>query len=139
MVQIHENIVGIDSAIFMHPDIWKASGHIDSFNDPMIDNKDSKKRYRADELIEDYLQKQEDKVAKEVEKAAKRFGDAFDEQQFITTNQRVVVYKKQIERCPSQNEPVIGNNDLDALRQVIIDCEIVDPVSGQETGRGQAV
>ena len=35
MVQIHENIVGIDSAIFMHPDIWKASGHIESFNDPM--------------------------------------------------------------------------------------------------------
>src|SRR5438045_8943132 len=52
MVQMHENIVGIDSAIFMHPTIWKASGHVDNFNDPMIDNKDSKKRYRIDHLIE---------------------------------------------------------------------------------------
>jgi len=52
MVQMHENIVGIDSAIFMHPAIWKASGHVDNFNDPMIDNKDSKKRYRVDHLIE---------------------------------------------------------------------------------------
>src|SRR6478609_6069773 len=53
MVQMNENIVGIDSAIFMHPKIWKASGHVDGFNDPMIDNKDSKKRYRADVLVEE--------------------------------------------------------------------------------------
>ncbi|QHS61367.1 glycine--tRNA ligase [Chitinophaga agri] len=52
MTQMHENIVGIDSAIFMHPTIWKASGHVDGFSDPMIDNKDSKKRYRVDHLIE---------------------------------------------------------------------------------------
>ena len=52
MVQMHENIVGIDAAIFMHPKVWKASGHVDGFNDPMIDNKDSKKRYRADQLLE---------------------------------------------------------------------------------------
>jgi len=52
MTQIHENIVGIDAAIFMHPATWKASGHVDNFNDPMIDNKDSKKRYRVDHLIE---------------------------------------------------------------------------------------
>ena len=57
MVLLHENIVGIDSAIFMHPTIWKASGHVDAFNDPLIDNKDSKKRYRADVLIEDQLAK----------------------------------------------------------------------------------
>ena len=50
MVLLHENIVGIDSAIFMHPTIWKASGHVDAFNDPLIDNRDSKKRYRADVL-----------------------------------------------------------------------------------------
>ena len=48
MTLLHENVVGIDSAIFMHPTIWKASGHVDAFNDPLIDNKDSKKRYRAD-------------------------------------------------------------------------------------------
>jgi glycyl-tRNA synthetase len=52
MVQLHENIVGLDSAIFMHPTTWKASGHVDNFSDPMIDNKDSKKRYRVDHLIE---------------------------------------------------------------------------------------
>ena len=57
MVQMHENIVGIDSAIFMHPKIWKASGHVDGFNDPMIDNKDSKKRYRADQLLEDKIER----------------------------------------------------------------------------------
>jgi glycyl-tRNA synthetase len=57
MVQMHENIVGIDSAIFMHPTIWKASGHVDGFSDPMIDNKDSQKRYRADQLLEDRIAK----------------------------------------------------------------------------------
>jgi len=57
MVQMHENIVGIDAAIFMHPETWKASGHVDAFNDPLIDNKDSKKRYRADVLIEEYIEK----------------------------------------------------------------------------------
>lgn len=59
MVQLHENIVGIDAAIFMHPTTWKASGHVDGFNDPMIDNKDSKKRYRADQLIEDKIYRYE--------------------------------------------------------------------------------
>src|SRR5215207_7689818 len=82
MVQLHENIVGIDSAIFMHPTTWKASGHIDAFNDPLIDNKDSKKRYRADVLIEDYAEKLNQKAEKEIEKAAARFGDAFDREQF---------------------------------------------------------
>src|SRR5918994_6782518 len=53
MTQLNQNVVGIDAAIFMHPLTWKASGHIDSFNDPMIDNKDSKKRYRADVLLEE--------------------------------------------------------------------------------------
>ena len=57
MVLLNENIVGIDSAIFMHPTVWKASGHAGAFNDPLIDNKDSKKRYRADVLIEDHIEK----------------------------------------------------------------------------------
>src|SRR5512133_2467147 len=89
MVLLHENVVGIDSAIFMHPTIWKASGHVDAFNDPLIDNKDSKKRYRADVLIEEQLAKIEDKISKEIEKAQKRFGDSFNEQQFRETNARV--------------------------------------------------
>ena len=79
MVLLHDNIVGIDSAIFMHPTIWKASGHVDAFNDPLIDNRDSKKRYRADVLIEDQIAKYDEKIQKEVEKARKRFGDSFDE------------------------------------------------------------
>ncbi|MFA7381573.1 MAG: glycine--tRNA ligase [Bacteroidia bacterium] len=65
MVQMHENIVGIDAAIFMHPKVWKASGHIDGFSDPMIDNKDSKKRYRADQLIENQIQELINKGYKE--------------------------------------------------------------------------
>ena len=93
MVLLHENIVGIDSAIFMHPTIWKASGHVDAFNDPLIDNRDSKKRYRADVLIEDQLAKYDDKINKEVAKAAKRFGEAFDEAQFRSTNGRVLEHQ----------------------------------------------
>lgn len=69
MVLLHDNVVGLDSAIFMHPTVWKASGHVDAFNDPLIDNKDSKKRYRADVLIEDLMAKYDAKVDKEVEKA----------------------------------------------------------------------
>ena len=90
MTLLHDNIVGIDSAIFMHPTIWKASGHVDAFNDPLIDNRDSKKRYRADVLIEDQIAKIDDKIAKEIAKAAKRFGEAFDEAQFRATNARVL-------------------------------------------------
>src|SRR5271157_4692213 len=97
MVQYNENIVGIDAAIFMHPTVWKASGHVDAFNDPLIDNKDSKKRYRADALVEDYMAKIEDKINKEVEKAAKRFGDAFNKEQFVTTNPRVLEYNAKME------------------------------------------
>jgi len=74
MVKLHENIVGIDSAIFMHPTVWKASGHVGAFNDPLIDNKDSKKRYRADVLIEDHIAKIEAKNSKDVEKAKKTTG-----------------------------------------------------------------
>src|SRR4030066_1197761 len=86
MVLLHDNIVGIDSAIFMHPTIWKASGHVDAFNDPLIDNKDSKKRYRAEQLIEDWLEKIQSKINKETDKAASRFGADFDREKFWSTN-----------------------------------------------------
>ena len=89
MVKLHENIVGIDAAIFMHPRTWEASGHVGAFNDPLIDNKDSKKRYRADVLIEDWLAKQDEKIEKEVEKARKRFGETFDEAKYRETSPRV--------------------------------------------------
>ena len=130
MVQLHENIVGIDSAIFMHPTIWKASGHVDAFNDPMLDNKDSKKRYRADNLVEDHIEKLEGKIQKEVEKAAKRFGETFNEQMFITTNPRVLEQKEKIESIKKRLYSSLEANDLAAVKQLIDDLEIVCPISG---------
>jgi glycyl-tRNA synthetase len=130
MVLLHENVVGLDSAIFMHPTIWKASGHVDAFNDPLIDNKDSKKRYRADVLIEEQLAKIEDKISKEVDKAKKRFGDAFDEQQFRETNQRVLENQKKYDDLHNRFAKALNDSNLDELKQIIIDEEIVCPVSG---------
>ena len=129
MVLLHENIVGIDSAIFMHPTIWKASGHVDAFNDPLIDNKDSKKRYRADVLIEDHIQKIEDKINKEVEKAKKRF-ENFDEALFRQTNPRVVENQKKIDEITAKYAELMQNNDLVGLKQLILDLEIACPISG---------
>ncbi len=101
MVQMHENIVGIDSAIFMHPKIWKASGHVDGFNDPMIDNKDSKKRYRADNLIEDRISK--------YEKEGKT---------------------QKAEALQNSLDEALKSDNLSDLKQLIIDHEIACPVSG---------
>ena len=132
MVQYHENIVGIDSAIFMHPTIWKASGHVDAFSDPMIDNKDSKKRYRADVLVEEYVAKIEDKINKEVEKAAKRFGETFDEEQYRATNPRVVEYLEKIHEANSRLNKSLTDNDLAGVKTLIEDLGIVCPVSGSK-------
>ena len=130
MVQMHENIVGIDAAIFMHPTTWKASGHVDAFNDPLIDNKDSKKRYRADVLIEDHVSKIETKIDKEVNKARDRFGDSFDEMQFRSTNPRVVENQKKIDAINERFKNGMDAGDMTAIRELIIDLEIVCPVSG---------
>ena len=130
MVLLHENIVGIDSAIFMHPTIWKASGHVDAFNDPLIDNRDSKKRYRADVLIEDQIAKLEEKINKEVAKAAKRFGDAFDEAQFRATNARVLEHQAKRDALHQRYSDAMNANDLEGLRQIILDEGIVCPISG---------
>ena len=130
MVLLHENIVGIDSAIFMHPTIWKASGHVDAFNVPLIDNKDSKKRYRADVLIEDQLAKMDEKIEKEVEKAAKRFGESFDEALFRQTNPRVQEHVAKREELHSRFAKAMNDNNLEELRQIILDYEIVCPISG---------
>lgn len=101
MTQLHDNVTGLDAAILMHPKTWKASGHIDSFNDPLIDNKDSKKRYRADVLLEDqiarYQKKGKDRNAEELRIA--------------------------LADC-------LNKNDLNGLRQLIIDHEIACPFSG---------
>jgi len=132
MVQMHENIVGLDSAIFMHPTTWKASGHVDAFNDPLIDNKDSKKRYRADVLIEDYAEKLLQKAKKEINKAAKRFGDTFDEEQFKTTNPRVVGYLQKKEMVLSRMAKSLENEDLKDVKALIEELEIADPETGSK-------
>ncbi|UXE66143.1 MAG: glycine--tRNA ligase [Chryseotalea sp. WA131a] len=129
MTMMHDNIVGIDSAIFMHPTIWKASGHVDAFNDPMVDNKDSKKRYRADVLVEDAIAKIQDKIDKEVEKAAKRF-ENFDKAMFVSTNARVVEYQKKIEEANTRLKDAMNGSNMEALKQLIIDLEVADPISG---------
>ncbi|MHA6248601.1 glycine--tRNA ligase [Pontibacter sp. CAU 1760] len=101
MTQLNQNVVGLDAAIFMHPHTWKASGHVDSFNDPMIDNKDSKKRYRADVLIED--------KAAEYENA----GDAAKGQALTAEMGRL-----------------LEAEDLDGVRELIIRENIKCPISG---------
>ena len=130
MTQINDNIVGIDSAVFMDPTTWKASGHIDAFNDPLIDNKDSKKRYRADVLLEDYISKINTKIEKEIKKAGKRFGENFDESTFRSTNQRVLKYSKEIDEISSKMNKFLRSNDLKSLKQLIDSLNINDPVSG---------
>lgn len=132
MVQYHENIVGIDAAIFMHPTVWKASGHVDAFNDPMIDNKDSKKRYRADVLVEDFLAKIEEKIEKEVSKASQRFGENFDEKLFRETNPRVVENAKKIDEIKGRFYPMLEQNDLAGVKSLIEELGIVCPISGSK-------
>lgn len=129
MTKLHSNIVGLDSAIFMHPKVWEASGHLGAFNDPLIDNKDSKKRYRADVLVEDWVAKQEDKINKEVEKARKRF-ENFDEAMFRTTNGRVAEIQAKIDAVNAELARSLGENDLEAVKALIEQCEIVCPISG---------
>ena len=130
MVLLHENVVGLDSAIFMHPTIWKASGHVDAFNDPLIDNKDSKKRYRADVLIEDHIAKYDDKIEKDVAKAKKRFGEKFDEALYRQTNPQVLENIRKKEELTARMAKALNDNDLVELRQIIVDNKIVCPISG---------
>jgi glycyl-tRNA synthetase len=130
MVQMHANIVGIDAAIFMHPTTWKASGHVDAFNDPLIDNKDSKKRYRADVLIEDYIAKVNAKADKEVEKAKAKFGESFDEVLYRQTNARVLESSNKAAQIEARFKEALEQNNLEEVRQIIIDCEIACPISG---------
>ena len=132
MVFMHQNIVGIDTAILMHPTTWKASGHVDAFNDPLIDNKDSKKRYRADVLIEDYCEKLNIKAQKEITKAKKRFGESFNEEEFIATNPRVVKYKLQQKEILERMARSLENEDLSDVKLLIEELGIADPLSGSK-------
>ena len=130
MVKLHENIVGLDAAIFMHPKTWEASGHVSAFNDPLIDNRDSKKRYRADVLIEDWMAKQEEKIEKEVEKARKRFKESFNEEQYRATSPRVLEINEKRQAVLDRFTQALNDNNLEELKQIILDCEIVCPISG---------
>lgn len=132
MVQMHQNIVGLDAAILMHPKTWEASGHVDAFNDPLIDNKDSKKRYRADVLIEDYAEKREQKAQKEIKKAKKRFGDAFDEKEFVATNKRVIRYRQEASDALKRMAKSLEANDLKDVKALIEELEITCPASGSK-------
>jgi len=132
MTRLNQNIVGLDSAIFMHPKIWKASGHVDGFNDPMIDNKDSKKRYRADVLLEEHQEKLRQKGDKEVEKAKARFGETFDEAMYRSTNPRVAEYMSTIERVDNTLREGLETGNLEMIRDLIIELGIVCPVSGSK-------
>ena len=130
MVQFNDNIVGLDSAILMHPKVWEASGHVEAFNDPLIDNKDSKKRYRADVLIEDYIDKLHSKVQKEVDKSEKKFGKDFEKQKFLQTNKRVIGYLGLINETKKNFSKALKNDDLVLLKNIILESNIVCPISG---------
>lgn len=132
MVQLHQEIVGIDAAILMHPTTWKASGHVDAFNDPLIDNKDSKKRYRADVLVEDHAEKILQKAQKEIAKARKRFGDAFDEEQFVNTNERVQRYLTERKEILERLGRSLTNEDLKDVKALIEELGIADPETGSK-------
>ncbi|MDB5146252.1 MAG: glycine--tRNA ligase [Mucilaginibacter sp.] len=140
MVQMNDNIVGIDSAIFMHPKIWKASGHVDGFSDPMIDNKVTKKRYRADQLLED---KVEELMSKAVEEAkikgiATNHEDGFISEPNIAKEQ---AYQDFLFQDPDYRkgyelklkvENLLKEENLPGLRDLIIEYNIIDPLSKEK-------
>ena len=130
MINMNDNIVGLDSAIFSHPTTWKASGHLDAFNDPLIDNKDSKKRYRADNLIEDFIDKVQNKLNKEVLKNEKRIGEKFDLNMFLSTNERAKKYNSQINNVKDRLNKALNEDNLNELKQIILDNNILCPISG---------
>ncbi len=132
MILMNENIVGLDSAIFMHPTVWEASGHVGAFNDPLIDNKDSKKRYRADVLIEEHIEKIEEKINKDIEKAKAKFGTDFNESQFRTTDKRTIERQIKIDEIRKRFHDASTQSNLSEIKQIIIDNEITCPVSGSK-------
>ena len=123
MVQMHENIVGIDAAIFMHPTTWKASGHVDSFSDPLIDNKDSKKRYRADVLLEDKIEKLQEKGEKEL--AKKNLLDASIDDKIKASRD----YAK-FATLALEYQKAAADSDFKRYKELIEEYEIACEVSG---------
>lgn len=131
MVQLHPNIVGLDAAILMHPQVWKASGHVDAFSDPMIDNKDSKKRYRADNLVEDWIEKRMQKARKEAEKKAAKEGWIVGGEEYsrFLQNGRDGQKAREVEE---RMNALLTANDLAGLKNLIEELEIACEVSGSK-------
>ena len=132
MVHLNENIVGLDASILMHPTTWKASGHVDAFNDPLIDNKDSKKRYRADVLVEDYVAKIEEKIDKEILKAHKKFGEDFNKEKFISTSPKIATYQNNSKKILTRLNKSLEKNDLEDVKDLIESLGISCPESGSK-------
>ncbi len=123
MTQMHENIVGIDAAIFMHPTIWKASGHVDNFSDPMIDNKDSNKRYRVDHLIENYA----DELDKNADKLKEKAEIEWDDGDELAAKQTIDVagrYNLLAQNLRDELEQLLANDDFDGLKKLIVDKKV---------------
>ncbi|MDL1914059.1 MAG: glycine--tRNA ligase [Bergeyella sp.] len=132
MVQLHRNIVGIDASILMHPTTWEASGHVKAFSDPLIDNKDSKKRFRADVLIEEYCARLEEKAQKEIGKAKKRLGKAFDKKRFETTHPKVLEYRGKQQSILSRMAQSLEKENLEDIKKLIEELGIADPDTGSK-------
>ncbi|MCX7607163.1 MAG: glycine--tRNA ligase [Bacteroidia bacterium] len=127
MVQLHENIVGLDSAILMHPRVWEASGHVEAFHDPLVDNKVSKKRYRVDTLIEEYAQRLEDRARKEVEKKVQKAGLPRE-----AVTERLMAHKdfQRAENLRSRLAAALRTKDWAALTTLLNEEKIPCPESG---------
>lgn len=130
MVGLRRNIVGLDASILMHPTTWKASGHLDAFSDPLIDNKENGHRYRADVLIEDFCEKLQQKIDKELEKAHKRFGEDFDKDHFLATNTKIIDYQEQKKQVLRRMARSLEKGDLADVKNLIDGLEIADPQTG---------
>lgn len=133
MIKLHRNIVGVDTSILMHPKIWKASGHLDAFHDTLIDNKDSRRRYRADVLIEEYCFVIEHKINKLVKKAKNLLVEDFDDTHFFNTSSKVAELKRKKESIMKRLVIAMKKKNLNDIRNLIEELEIKDSESGTKS------
>lgn len=133
MIKLHRNIVGVDTSILMHPRIWKASGHLDAFHDTLIDNKDSRRRYRADLLIEEYYSTLEHKINKLVKKAKNLLVEEFDVTHFLKTSTKVAELKRKKESIMKRLVIAMKKKKLNDIRNLIEELEIKDSESGTKS------
>ena len=142
MTQMQDNIVGIDAAIFMHPTVWKASGHVDNFSDPMIDNKDSQKRYRVDHLIEGYMENLVAVANGIKEELTKKFEPFIHADGTVSSNHAIAEFEDEMQLSGANElfakanaiqermDLLLAANDFTGLKQLIEDNKINCPISG---------